>query len=70
MKSDIPHILQLNPWDCGLACVAMVLQAAKKKGRLQDLHKRVSSDNVWTIELAYILREYQLSDFSILLFNI
>lgn len=25
---DVPHVLQTASWDCGLACVAMVLQLA------------------------------------------
>ena len=59
----VPKVEQQEDWDCGLACVGMVLSAlglpleATTQPRLR---MRLSSSEVWTIDLAYLL-----SDFSV-----
>jgi Guanylylate cyclase len=35
--SQVPHVRQAFNWDCGLACVLMVLQAAAPKAAGMDL---------------------------------
>ena len=36
---QVPHVRQVANWDCGLACVLMVLRALGRRGlRLMDLH--------------------------------
>ena len=65
VTSCTSHVQQLTTWDCGLACVSMVLLAlGKPLGRLQELHAWVQSDNIWTIDLAYLLHRYKIQDFS------
>ncbi|XP_074654113.1 protein GUCD1-like [Tubulanus polymorphus] len=56
----VPHVKQSYHWDCGIACVKMVLGYFGRK--LNDLD-RVCADldfkeSVWTIDLAYILEHY------------
>ena len=57
----VPHVEQQEDWDCGLACVGMVLSAlglpleATTQPRLR---MRLSSSEVWTIDLAYLLSDF------------
>ena len=55
----VSHTPQKEEWDCGLACARMalgVLSDAMPSPRL--LAQRVDGDSVWTIDLAYVLKEY------------
>ncbi len=72
--SLVRHRRQRSNWDCGLACVQMVLNAARTEGHrqqeqdegemvtAQELEARCSQDqvkrSVWTIDLCYLLRRY------------
>ena len=50
---------QKDSWDCGLACVQMVLGTLGDIDASQSvLASRVSGKSVWTIDLAYLLCEY------------
>ena len=59
MLTNIPHIKQQYDWDCGLACVRMVLKRAlpmTADRNFEDLCKQLGfGTNVWTIDLANIL---------------
>ncbi|KAJ3393446.1 guanylyl cyclase domain-containing protein 1 [Entophlyctis sp. JEL0112] len=71
LAKQVPHIVQPSPWDCGLACVSMVLKSVRKYGNSDpvDLRMFVNSDavamgSVWTIDLAYLFRAFGLDDFT------
>lgn len=60
----VPKEQQEDTWDCGLACARMVLLAkgcAPEECSLRQLRTRLASSEVWSIDLAYLLREYGLS---------
>ncbi|KAL4452684.1 hypothetical protein ABPG75_008346 [Micractinium tetrahymenae] len=52
----VPHIQQAYNWDCGLACVLMVLRALDMRqhhfGTLLDM---CPTRSIWTIDLAHLL---------------
>ena len=48
----VPHVLQQNSFDCGLACVCMVLRGLGLFGiNLWELNKKVAVTSIWTIDL-------------------
>ncbi|KAL3917566.1 MAG: hypothetical protein SGPRY_006357 [Prymnesium sp.] len=52
---------QSKSWDCGLACVEMVLTAMGLEGEeccFATLRSRLVSDSIWTIDLAYLLADF------------
>lgn len=60
---SIPHVRQSQNWDCGLACIRMVLSYL---GIEQNTFNKVCDDlgfetSVWTIDLACILSRYNVS---------
>ena len=55
----VPLIRQQYSWDCGLACVAMVLSALEAAPPLLTrLYEICGTNSVWTIDLAHLLRRY------------
>ncbi|KAG1150746.1 hypothetical protein G6F37_001274 [Rhizopus arrhizus] len=54
----IPHIQQDSNWDCGLACVVMTLQGLGFRCDLEEIQAACSVNSVWTIDLAFILKNY------------
>lgn len=59
---DVPHVRQQFHWDCGLACVLMVLRTVGI-GHC-DIHQLVdlcSTTSVWTVDLAYLLKRFSVS---------
>ncbi|KAF9392860.1 hypothetical protein CPB97_008451 [Podila verticillata] len=57
VSTPIPHIIQESNWDCGLACVAMVANALGSHLSLAEVSMHCSVESVWTIDLAYLLRQ-------------
>ncbi|KAG7608259.1 Protein GUCD1 [Arabidopsis suecica] len=56
---DVPHVHQLASWDCGLACVLMVLRASGIAScTLEDLAEICSTNSIWTVDLAYLLQKF------------
>ncbi|KAI9206691.1 Guanylyl cyclase [Polychytrium aggregatum] len=56
---------QLADWDCGLACVSMVLTALNiPRSSPAELHGICPLQNIWTVDLAYILRRFGVEDFT------
>ncbi|GJV79345.1 GUCD1-like protein [Tanacetum coccineum] len=54
----VPHIKQLRSWDCGLACVLMVLKTlGLNHYDHQDLEELCRTTSIWTVDLAYLLRK-------------
>ncbi|XP_068668501.1 guanylyl cyclase 1-like isoform X1 [Aristolochia californica] len=59
---DVPHIHQLYNWDCGLACVLMVLKTLGiDHCDLQSLANLCSTTSIWTVDLAYLLQKFSVS---------
>ncbi|KAF9339201.1 Guanylylate cyclase-domain-containing protein [Linnemannia elongata] len=57
VSTPVPHINQVDNWDCGLACVAMVANALGSRLSLAEVSLHCSVESVWTIDLVYILRK-------------
>lgn len=56
----VPHVRQRLKWDCGLACVEMVLRAINVDASAEGLREQVGTSNVWTIDLAFLLVAYRV----------
>ncbi|KAI8368193.1 Guanylyl cyclase [Radiomyces spectabilis] len=59
----VPHIMQNTYWDCGLASLAMVLRGLGVNCGVDDLAKQCPVKSIWTIDLAFLLRNY-VQDFT------
>ncbi|KAK9841393.1 hypothetical protein WJX74_005050 [Apatococcus lobatus] len=58
---SVPHIHQTFNWDCGLACVKMVLGAFQVDcPELGVLRSLCATQSVWTVDLAHLLRKFCL----------
>ncbi|KAD5962134.1 hypothetical protein E3N88_13607 [Mikania micrantha] len=58
---EVPHIKQLRSWDCGLACVLMVLRTLGiNHYDLQDLEEICRTTSIWTVDLAYLLQKLSI----------
>eukprot|EP00803_Ostreobium_quekettii_P005533 evm.model.scf_541.3 EVM.evm.TU.scf_541.3 scf_541:55491-57195(-) len=59
---EVPHVRQTQSWDCGLACVVMVLEAMGIKGVDLDTIKQLCpTQSTWTVDLAYLLHRFGLN---------
>ncbi|KAL6581006.1 hypothetical protein OROMI_006929 [Orobanche minor] len=71
---EVPHINQEHTWDCGLACVIMVLRALGVYDcNIQELEELCCTTSVpfvilipgecgiWTVDLAYLLQKFSVS---------
>ncbi|KAI8816178.1 Guanylyl cyclase [Fimicolochytrium jonesii] len=68
-SSHSPSRIQVATWDCGLACVSMVLTALSIAHTHADLldaddGAAADADGLWTIDLAYLLRKFGVRDFT------
>ncbi|CAA3022354.1 Hypothetical predicted protein [Olea europaea subsp. europaea] len=58
---EVPHINQLRTWDCGLACVLMVLRTLGIYNcNIQELGELCSTTSIWTVDLAYLLQKFSV----------
>ncbi|KAF7831000.1 protein GUCD1-like isoform X1 [Senna tora] len=58
---DVPHITQLYTWDCGLACVVMVLKTIGVNNcNIQALAELCCTTSIWTVDLAYLLQRFSV----------
>jgi len=59
---DVPHVQQAFTWDCGLACVLMVLRTLGVDccDGIAHLEKLCSTTSVWTVDLAYLLHKFSV----------
>lgn len=56
---DVPHINQQHTWDCGLACVLMVLRALGVYNcNIPELEEICRTTSIWTVDLAYLLQKF------------
>lgn len=59
---EVPHVRQLWTWDCGLACVLMVLKALGIEDcDMESLAKLCSTTSIWTVDLAHLLRRFSIN---------
>ncbi|KAG5190700.1 Guanylyl cyclase, partial [Tribonema minus] len=52
------HQKQLSTWDCGVACLMMVLSSLNRDHTRDTLLAALGTNSVWTIDLALILHEH------------
>lgn len=63
VRCEVPHIPQRFSWDCGIACVLMVLRALGvgwQRARYKDLLRLCPTTSVWTIDLAHLLALFRV----------
>ncbi|XP_078178920.1 guanylyl cyclase 1 isoform X1 [Carex rostrata] len=59
---DVPHVRQMCNWDCGLACVLMVLRTLGIDSYdITDLEEFCSTTSIWTVDLAYLLHKFSVN---------
>ncbi|XP_057981764.1 guanylyl cyclase 1 isoform X4 [Malania oleifera] len=59
---EVPHINQQRSWDCGLACVLMVLKTIGIDScDLETLGELCCTTSIWTVDLAYLLQKFSLN---------
>jgi len=57
----VPHCKQHFSWDCGLACVLMILKAAGPHlCDYQTLRRMCPTTSIWTVDLAHLMRRFGL----------
>ncbi|KAI8923866.1 Guanylyl cyclase [Entophlyctis helioformis] len=65
MLTIIPHRPQHFSWDCGLVSVSMVLAGmGVPRSQPHDIYALYPVQSIWTIDLAYILRHFDVHDFT------
>ncbi|XP_055862280.1 protein GUCD1-like isoform X1 [Biomphalaria glabrata] len=60
---SIPFVNQCYTWDCGLACVSMILRMLNEPCDdvyTNDLDSLQCGESIWTIDLAYILTRHNV----------
>lgn len=58
---EVPFINQQCTWDCGLACVLMVLRTLGIGNcDIQELGELCSTTSIWTVDLAYLLQNFSV----------
>lgn len=59
---EVPLVNQQQTWDCGLACILMVLKTLDINDcNIQDLLALCCTTSIWTVDLAYLLQKYCVS---------
>ena len=61
-KIDLPHVMQKFKWDCGIACIHMILlklqQIFEESALFSILPTLGIGESIWTIDLANILHHF------------
>ncbi|KAI9504570.1 Guanylyl cyclase [Coemansia spiralis] len=62
----VSKVLQQESWDCGLACVCMILRAfGQATCTVAKLERQAQTSSIWTIDLAFLLhRNLPHADFT------
>ncbi|KAJ1864065.1 hypothetical protein LPJ73_000365 [Coemansia sp. RSA 2703] len=61
----VSKVLQQDSWDCGLACVCMILRAfGQATCSISQLARQANTDSVWTIDLAVLIHRNVHADFT------
>lgn len=56
---QFPHVQQRDSWDCGIACVLMVISGiCGRRYSYRHLQQLLDTKSVWTIDLALLLRRF------------
>ncbi|XP_062154005.1 guanylyl cyclase 1 isoform X1 [Alnus glutinosa] len=59
---EVPHINQQYSWDCGLACVLMVLRTLGISScNFQGLVELCCTKSIWTVDLAYLFHKFPVN---------
>ncbi|KAL9332570.1 hypothetical protein ACSQ67_002180 [Phaseolus vulgaris] len=59
---EVPHVNQIYTWDCGLACVLMVLKTIGVNNYdIQALAELCCTNSIWTVDLAYLLQRFSVA---------
>ncbi|KAG4934921.1 hypothetical protein JHK85_049840 [Glycine max] len=59
---EVPHINQIYTWDCGLACVLMVLKTIGVNNcDIPTLAELCRTTSIWTVDLAYLLQRFAVA---------
>ncbi|XP_032526486.2 protein GUCD1 [Danaus plexippus] len=65
VKCNIPHIKQRFDWDCGIACVLMLLSEKQRnyfsKHFLEICQQEGFGTNTWTIDISYLLKRFEVN---------
>ena len=63
-RTKLPHFIQKHDWDCGIACIQMILLKLQKVTddlRIYALRASLElPERLWTIDLANILRQFEI----------
>ncbi|PSS34513.1 hypothetical protein CEY00_Acc01613 [Actinidia chinensis var. chinensis] len=58
---EVPLINQQHTWDCGLACVLMVLRTLGINNcDIQELEELCYTTSIWTVDLAHLLQKFSV----------
>ncbi|KAK7305817.1 hypothetical protein VNO77_43729 [Canavalia gladiata] len=58
---EVPHINQIYTWDCGLACVLMVLETIGVNNcDIEALAELCLTTSIWTVDLAFLLQRFSI----------
>ncbi|KAJ1959717.1 hypothetical protein GGI12_004191 [Dipsacomyces acuminosporus] len=61
----VSKVLQQDSWDCGLACICMILRAfGYTTITIPQLLRQAKTDSIWTIDLVFLLDHYLHADFT------
>ncbi|XP_052860596.1 protein GUCD1-like [Anopheles cruzii] len=64
VEHPIVHVSQRYDWDCGLACILMVLGRQEKQKFLSNFRRICDEgqfgESTWTIDLCYILNDFNI----------
>ncbi|PSS32564.1 hypothetical protein CEY00_Acc02864 [Actinidia chinensis var. chinensis] len=59
---EVPLITQQYAWDCGLACVLMVLRTLGINNcDIQELEELCCTTSIWTVDLVHLLQKFSIS---------
>jgi len=52
---SVPKLAQRFSWDCGIACLSMLLRALAIPSSFNFITRLIATDSVWTVDLAQVL---------------
>ncbi|KAI4385670.1 hypothetical protein MLD38_003667 [Melastoma candidum] len=59
---QVPHVNQLSSWDCGLACLVMVMRTLGiETCSVESLASLCCTTSIWTVDLAYLLHKFSIN---------
>lgn len=65
LQIGVTHVQQRFDWDCGIACLLMVLSLEQRNAFLENFQQICADEgfkkSVWTIDLAYLLHRFHIS---------